>query len=174
MTAEELMNLPDSPYRHELIKGELLTMPLPGAKHGAVLMKLSSPLHSYVEAHNLGLVFGAETGFILERNPDTVMGPDISFVSGASISQLPDGYLAVAPDLVVEVRSPSQSRPEMERKATRWLNYGVLEVWLVDCRRRTVDVRRSTGKNYQLREGEDLTGSDIVPGFKIALSKIFG
>jgi Uma2 family endonuclease len=173
MTAEELMNLPDEPLCHELIKGELLTMPPPGAKHGAVTMELSSPLHVYVKANQLGVVFGAETGFVLERNPDTVLAPDSSFIRGARLNTLPDGYLEMAPDLVVEVISPSQSRPEMERKATRWLEYGVLEVWLVDAKRRTVDIRRPTGNNQLLREGDDLTGGDIVPGFRISLSRIF-
>jgi Uma2 family endonuclease len=173
MTAEELMNLPDEPLCHELLKGELLTMPSPGAKDGAVTMRFSAALYNYVEANNLGVVFTAETGFILERNPDTVLAPDSSFIRSDRISTLPDGYLEMAPDLVVEVISPSQSRPEMERKASRWLQYGVLEVWLVDAKRRTVNIRRPAGNNQLLREGEDLTGGDIVPGFRISVSRIF-
>jgi Uma2 family endonuclease len=174
MTAEELLALPDSPYRHELIKGELLTMPLPGGKHGVVTMKLAAPLHVYVDANNLGVVLAAETGFLLERNPDTVLGPDIAFIRRERFSSVPDKHFELAPDLVVEVSSPSQSRPKTERKASRWLEYGVLEVWLIDSNRRTVDVRRAAGNNQLLREGEDLTGGDIVPGFKIPLSEIFG
>src|SRR5215212_3785969 len=115
MTAEELLKL-DGPYCYELVKGELLTMSPPGAKHGAVGMNLSAPLHAYVTMKKLGVVFLAETGFILERNPDTVLAPDSSFIRSERLSNLPDGYLEMAPDLVVEVASPSQSRPEMERK----------------------------------------------------------
>jgi len=174
MTADELFDLSDSPYRHELIKGELLTMPLPGAKHGVVTMNLSTPLDVYVRANKLGVVLAAETGFLLERNPDTVLGPDIAFIRRERFTSVPEKHFDLAPDLVVEVSSPSQTRPKTERKAARWLEYGVLEVWLVDSNRRTVDVRRATGNNQQLREGEVLTGGDIVPGFKIPLSEIFG
>ena len=173
MTVEEFMNIDDDFHRHELIKGELLTMSPPGAQHGAVTMRLSAALYNYVEENNLGIVFTAETGFILERNPDTVLAPDSSFIRSERVNTLPDGYLEMAPDLVVEVISPSQSRPEMKRKASRWLEYGVLEVWLVDAKRRTVNIRRPAGDNQLLREGEDLTGGDIVPGFRISLSRIF-
>jgi Uma2 family endonuclease len=173
MTAEDLLKL-DGPYCYELVKGELLTMPLPGYKHGAVTMSLAGPLHVHVQANNLGVVVAAETGFILERNPDTVLGPDIAFIRNERIStSLPDGYLEVAPDLAVETFSPSQSRPMMERKASRWLEYGVVEVWLVDPKTRTVDIRRATGANQLLREGDDLTAGDLVPGFRIAVNEIF-
>src|SRR5687768_9520186 len=172
MTAEELIKL-DGPYCHELVKGELLTMSPPGAKHGAVTMRLSSALDTHVEENKLGIVFVAETGFLLERDPDTVLAPDSSFIRSDRINTLPDGYLEMAPDLVVEVISPTQSRPEMERKATRWLDYGVLEVWLVDAKRLTVNIRRPAGNNQLLREGEDLTGGDIVPGFRISVGRIF-
>ena len=173
LTAEELLNLDDDSHRHELVKGELLTMPLAGAKHGSVTMNLSGPLHVYVQDNALGVLFTAETGFILERNPDTVLGPDIAFVRRERIGAIPDGYFEMAPDLVVEVISPSQSKPKIEGKASQWLDHGVREVWLVDPKTRTLNIRRATGKNELLSEGDDLTGGDIVPGFRIPLSKIF-
>ncbi|HEX5886165.1 MAG TPA: Uma2 family endonuclease [Pyrinomonadaceae bacterium] len=173
MTAEELFSLDDGSNLHELVKGELLTMSPPGAKHGAVGMNISAPLHTYVSTKKLGIVFLAETGFILERNPDTVLAPDCSFIRSERLSNLPDGYLEIAPDLVVEITSPSQSRPKMEIRASQWLEYGVLEVWLVDPKTRTINVRRVTGKDEVLREGDDLIGGNIVPGFRIPLSKIF-
>jgi Uma2 family endonuclease len=172
MTAEELFNLPDGPYRHELIKGELLTMPSPGAKHSVVSINLSAPLAVYVKAKKLGVVT-ADAGFILERNPDTVLGPDISFIRSERISTIPDGYLELVPDLVIEVVSPSQSRPKMERKASQWLEHGAQGVWLVNPRTRTIEVRRATGESQQLLEGDDLTGGDLVPGFRIPVSEIF-
>src|SRR5215467_11356063 len=119
MTADELMQL-DGPYHYELVKGELLTMPLPGARHGAVTMKLAGMLNTHVIANKLGIVFAAETGFKLESNPDTVLGPDISFVSHVQVSSLAQGYYPGAPDLAVEVRSPSDRRTAVERKTMLW------------------------------------------------------
>lgn len=172
VTAEELIRL-DGPYSYELVKGELLTMPLPGAKHGVVTMNLSSPLHLHVQTHRLGFVFGAETGFILDRNPDTVLGPDIAFVRSERISTLPNGYLEMVPDLIVEVISPGQSRSKIEKKTLQWLEHGALEVWLVNPKTRTVDIRRPTGENQILQEGDEVTGGDLVPGFRIPVSRIF-
>ena len=97
------MKLPDDGNHYELIKGELLTMSPTGAKHGVVGMNLSAALHAYVKTKKLGLVFEAETGFILQRNPDTVLAPDGSFIRSERISTLPDGYLEMAPDLVHRV-----------------------------------------------------------------------
>ena len=172
ITAEELIRL-DGPYRYELVKGELLTMPLPGAKHGFVTMNLSSPIHVHVQMHRLGFVFGAETGFILERNPDTVLGPDIAFVRSDRITTLPDGYLEMAPELVVEVISPGQSRSKIEKKTLQWLEHGALEVWLINPKSRTVDIRRATGENHILQEGDEVTGGDLLPGFRLPVSRIF-
>src|SRR5690349_1428039 len=90
MTAEELMQL-DGPYRYELIKGELLTMSLPGASHGAITVKLVVLLSTHVVANKLGIVL-AEAGFKLESNPDTVLGPDISFVANVHRSSLAEGF----------------------------------------------------------------------------------
>src|SRR5689334_25181191 len=80
MTAEDLLNMPDDGYRHELIKGELLTMPVPKLLHGAVTTNLIVLLYNHIKANNLGLLVG-ESGFHLESGPDTVLGPDIAFVS---------------------------------------------------------------------------------------------
>jgi Uma2 family endonuclease len=123
MTAEELMQL-EGPNRHELVKGELLTMPLAGAQHGAVAMNLSILLGIHVKTNNLGTVFAAETGFKLESDPDTVLGPDISFIARARVGTLAKGYYAGPPDLAVEVLSPSDRRTRVERKASTWLSLG--------------------------------------------------
>ena len=80
MTAEQLWTMPHNGLRHELIKGELKTMPPSGGEHGVVGVNLTLPLALHVKTNQLGLVFGAETGFILARNPDTVLAPDIAFV----------------------------------------------------------------------------------------------
>src|SRR5689334_9349409 len=109
MTAEELFNLPEDGKRYELVKGELLTMSPTSGKHGAVTMRLSRILANYIEESSLGVTFAAETGFKLEHNPDTVLAPDFAFIAKDRISTLPDNYVSLAPDLVIEVVSPGQS-----------------------------------------------------------------
>src|SRR6185503_2311344 len=100
MTAEELIRLPDDSMCHELIKGELLTMPPPGDLHGAVTMNLTGPLFNHVKANNLGVLRAAETGFKLESNPDTVLAPDIAFIARDRVGPRVSGYRNGAPDLV--------------------------------------------------------------------------
>jgi len=133
MTAEELLRLPDSPYRHELVKGELITMTLPGEEHGAVIMNIGVPLGYHVKKNNLGVVYGAETGFQIERNPDTVLGADVAFVRKDRVERagISKGYRFGAPDLVVEVISPSDNVKKVEQKVQRWLSAGARIVWIV-------------------------------------------
>lgn len=171
MTAEELFNLPDDGYRHELIKGELLTMPLPKLLHGFVTVNLSTLLHLYVKTNDLGVVFG-ESGFHLESGPDTVLGPDIAFVARDRIETIPDSFYSGAPDLAVEVLSPSDRKGKVERKTALWLELGAKSVWNVNPRKRTVEVFHADGQQWCFNESEELV-DDIVPGFHVAVSKIF-
>ena len=171
MTAEELANLPDSAYRHELIKGELLTMPLPQLKHARVAAKLTIKLGQYVEANQLGDVF-AEGGYHIEKDPDTVLGPDVSFIARGHDTDPPDGYNPGPPDLAIEVVSPGDRRGRIQRKLGLWLEAGTRSVWLVNPRHRTVEVISSTGDRRMLHEDDELV-DDTVPGFRIKVSEIF-
>ena len=171
MTAEELANLPDEPLRHELIKGELLTMPLPKREHGRVAAKLTIILGQYVNASRLGEIC-AEAGYKLESDPDTVLGPDVSFVAQDRITLSPEGYHDGPPDLAVEVLSPGDRRGRVERKLALWLESGTRSVWLVDPRRRTVEIISSTGGRKTLHETDELV-DDTVPGFRVQVSEIF-
>src|SRR4051812_14372339 len=112
-TAEQLWRMPKDEMRHELVRGELFTMAPAGFDHGAVIINLSIPLATYVKKHKLGIVVGAETGFILTRDPDTVRGADIAFVRAARIpkSGRPKKFWIGGPDLAVEVLSPDD-RPK--------------------------------------------------------------
>ena len=171
MTAEELINLDDDSHRHELIKGELLTMPLPKFEHGRVTMKLAVILAQHVQANNLGIVC-SEAGFKLESDPDTVLGPDISFIAHGRTAVLPDGYYPGSPDLAVEVLSPGDRRGRIERKLSLWLQSGARSVWHVNPQRRTVEVILSTGERRILHE-TDVLVDDTVPGFRVKVSEIF-
>ena len=171
MTAEELSNMPDDGNRHELIKGELLTMPVPKETHGAVTANLLALLYIHVKANNLGRVVG-ECGFKLESDPDTVLGPDIAFIARHRAGPLSESFRSGAPDLAVEVLSPSDRRGQVERKTALWLELGAKSVWNVDPRKRTVEVFHSNGERKVFQENDELV-DDTVPGFRVAVSKIF-
>ena len=171
MTAEEFMNLDDDSHRHALIKGELLTMPLPKHVHGRVTANLTILLGQHAKANNLGEVV-AESGYKLESDPDTVLGPDVSFVSRERVDQADDRYYDGPPDLAVEVLSPGDRKGYVERKIALWLETGTRSVWLVNPRRRTVEVISSLDDRRTLHETDELV-DDTVPGFRVRVSEIF-
>lgn len=171
MTAEDLANMPDDGLRHELIKGELLTMSLPKREHARVCANLIIILGNHVKANDLGEVW-ADSGFKLESNPDTVIGPDLSFTANHRLTGLPSGYVSGLPDLAVEVRSPGDRRGKVERKSTMWLDFGIRALWLVNPAKRTVEVFHADGNRWLFQENDELF-DDTVPGFRVAVSKIF-
>lgn len=171
MTVEEFENLPDSPYRHELIKGELLTMPPPMFEHGRVVANLIVLLGQHVRANRLGNVYG-ETGYHIERDPDTVLGPDVSFVSKERVDPPKNRYYDGPPDVVIEVLSPGDRKGYFQRKLALYLDAGTPSVWLVNPRNRTVEVISSTGKRRMFHDTDELV-DDTVPGFRVKVSEIF-
>ena len=172
MTADELLNMPDDGNRHELIKGELLTMSPASYEHGDVTMNLSGLLYNHVKANNLGRLLAADTGFKLERNPDTVLAPDIAFIARDRATPLSQFFHLGPPDLAVEVLSPSDRRGKVERKTALWLELGAKAVWNVNPRKRTVEVIHADGHRWLFNETDELV-DDTVPGFRVAVSKIF-
>ena len=175
MTADELLAMPDDGMCYELVRGELLMSPPPGSEHGEIGMNLSAPLHQHVKSNHLGVVFAAETGFKLESDPDTVRAPDIAFVRKDRIEQagrIP-GYHSGAPDLVVEVLSPSDTVGKVEAKVAQWLQAGARLVWVVSPKLHTVTVYRSLTDIVTLTEKDNLDGGDVVPGFQIKVAEIF-
>lgn len=175
MTAEELFEMPDDDYRYELVKGGLIKMPPAGGRHGELGMNLGILLGSYVKRHRLGLVCGADTGFILARNPDTVRAPDVAFVSKERISPegAPTAFWPLAPDLAVEVISPGDRYEEIQEKLSDYFHAGVKLVWIVEPRNRTVSVYRSLTEVCILTEADTLEGEGVVSGFSCAVAEIF-
>lgn len=175
MTAEELLASPNTGSRSELIKGELRTMPPAGMKHGKYAMLFSIPLGQYILEHKLGMVYAAETGYIVARNPDTVRAPDLSFVRQETLDRYgePDSYGPYAPDLAVEVISPNDVYLEVEEKVFEWLEAGTRMVITINPRKKTVTVYRSLLDVKILTENDVLDGEDVVPGWQMPLKKLF-
>ncbi|HEY0545342.1 MAG TPA: Uma2 family endonuclease [Pyrinomonadaceae bacterium] len=175
MTADELFVMPEDGFLYELVKGELRKMSPPGSEHGMLVARLTIALGSHVEAHDLGVTFGAETGFKLASNPDTVLAPDFAFISNERIPEtgIPVAYWPGGPDLAVEVISPGNSRREMEEKIREYFAAGVRMVWMVYPKRRTVTVHRAGIEAVTLTETDALDGQDVVPGFRYSIAKLF-
>ena len=175
MTADELLLLPKKGMRYELVKGELKEMAPAGFEHWIVIAKLTWRLGQHVEMNNLGVVCGAETGFKIGSNPDTVRAPDIAFVSSERLAELgiTKKFWAGAPDLAVEVLSPGDTVDEVGDKVDDWLAAGTKAVWIVSPKLQNVTVYRSLTSIVVLSKNDELDGQDIVPGFRCRVAEIF-
>ena len=176
MTAEELMQLPRGYFRAELINGELITMPLPGLPRGRIAARISARLTQFVLDHELGETYITDVGFQLTRNPDTVVGPDISFISKERLEQAGDvtGYWQGPPDLAVEVYSRGYRPGKVSARISRLFSFGTKQVWIVDLNHSTVKVYRSPSDVTTFSGSDYLEAQDILPGFRLSLDKIFG
>ncbi len=176
MTAEMLEVLPNDGRRLELVKGELIELMASGGEHGAVTARLTWRIAQIVEENDLGEVLGAETGFIIDRNPDTVRAPDIAFISKARIEDMngiPRGFIPLAPDLAVETISPNDLYTQSHDKALMWLEFGCKLVLLLNPRKASITVYRSKKDIFILEADDSLEFPDLVPGFSIKVGKIF-
>jgi Uma2 family endonuclease len=171
-TVEDVQELPDDDYRYALIRGELHRMPPPMPRHGRVVMVIGAHLYRFVSERRLGVVYD-QSGFVIERGPDTLLAPDLSFVQRGRVPQDEDIYPELAPDLVVEVTSPSQSGPSIGEKLALYREAGVRMIWVVDPIRRTVRVYRLDGSELLVTEADELDGEDVLPGFRLPVAEIF-
>jgi Uma2 family endonuclease len=176
VTAEELLRMPDDGYRYELVRGELRKMAPAGHLHGRIAINVTTPLDQHVRAHNLGTVYAAETGFKLASNPDVVRAPAVAFIRRERVEEVGDveGYWPGAPDLAVEVISPSDTYSDVQEKVFDWIEAGTRMVVLVMPRKRTVTIYRSLTDIVMLTGHDTLDGGDVVPGWKIPVSEVFG
>ncbi len=174
-TADDLLHMPRDGNRYELVAGELKMMSPSGFQHGYVALELGALLRQFVRQHQLGSVTGAETGFRLASNPDTVLAPDVAFVCQQRLEQIgyPRGYFPGAPDLAVEVRSPGDRPAEVEEKAQRWLAAGARAVWVVDPVARDAVVYTSDGQRQPIAPDGHLEGGSVLPGFRCLLGDLF-
>ncbi len=172
ISAEDLPRLSPPHKRTELVRGVMIVSEPTGFRHGVVAVRLVQLLANYVSERGLGLVLG-EAGFKLESDPDTVRGPDVSFVSRDRVPDpLPKGYAAFAPDLAVEVLSPNDRPGEVLAKVADYLSAGSRLVWVVDPERRHARIYRADGGEALVGEDGALDGEDVVPGFSCRLGPL--
>jgi Uma2 family endonuclease len=179
LTAAELAALPEDGWQYELIEGRVVRIPPPRERHGYTESEIGGTLRAFVKPRGLGRVYVGETGFDLTlpgEQAATVLGADAAFMRAERMPPADgsDAYITGAPDLAVEIASPSQYRPELGAKAWLWLQRGARLVWVVWPQRREVDVW-TPGNDLPatLRLGETLDGGDVLPGFTYPLADLF-
>ncbi len=176
VTAADLAALRDDDHRYDLVRGELWRMAPAGFRHGAIAGAAAQFLRDFASKHDLGVVLGAETGFRLARDPDTVLAPDAAFVRRDRLPP-PDqraGFPDLAPDLVVEVVSPSDRADQVNEKVVSYLDAGVPLVWVVYPDTRTVAVHAPDGTVRLMREADELDGGDVLPGMRLPVADLLG
>ncbi len=173
MTADQLYAMHDDGFRYELVRGELVKMPPAGSEHGDVSGTIHVDLGWYVRNEQLGKVLSSDTGYRLAD--DHVLAPDVSFIANARIpeSGLPVGYFPGAPDLAVEVVSPSEREVHAAQKVADYIAYGCKMVIVVHPGHRRVEVHTPARSTLNLGPGDTLDGGDAVPGWRVSVSDIF-
>ena len=181
LSADDLPAVLDPDLPHELWRGVLRVVMPASCAHGVAVSRLTVTLGQHVYAHDLGELFSESTGFLLERDPDTLLCPDVAFVAKGRLAagRCRWGFPQIAPDLAVEVLSPSDRPAEVRAKVAEYLRLGVRCVWIFDLAERRVQVHtRDVGPDRriataELGEGDVLDGRDVLPGFRQPLAALF-
>jgi Uma2 family endonuclease len=163
----------DVPF--EVIDGELREVSPAAGDPSRVAMHIGSDVTQFSDEHELGVVFGADGGFVLSRHPLILVAPDVAFVRAENIPPDYDfqAFFPGAPDLAVEVRSPSDRPDAVEEKVERYLAFGTKLVWKADPILRLVEVRRPDRPPRTFYIGDVLYGEDVLPGFRLPVARIF-
>ena len=172
-TDDDLELLPKDGHKYELLDGQLIMSPV-HANHGTICMRLGALLFNFVQQHKLGEVYDSSTGFRLSEK--LVLSPDLSFVSKARLKKIliaPDKFLYGAPDLGVEVLSPSDRMLQIHHKLDHYFEHGTCLVWLVNWKTEQVHIYTPDSIEALTRPHEVLSGGAVLPGFKCRLSRIF-
>jgi Uma2 family endonuclease len=173
LTADDLSAMPDDGNRYELVRGELIPISplfiLPSVVAGNVLGEIGQ----FVRRQRLG-VYGTAGGFKLESNPDTVRAPDVWFIRADRIPAdgLPDSFWPGAPDLAVEVLSPSDRFVEVMRKVQEYLAAGARLVWVIDPKGRSAAAFAPDRPSLLFGEDDTLDGGDFLPSFVLRLGDV--
>ena len=177
LTADEFLVHPAARERSELVRGEIRMMTPASGPHGIVCANIHGLLWTYVRQQRLGRCFTDGTGFALPGLPSTVRSPDAAFVRADRFpaAGLPtsSGFLPLAPDLVVEVLSPSETASDLDEKLADYLMAGTPLVWVVDPAKRRVSIIAADAPVRWLREGDTLDGGSVLPGFSCPVAELF-
>lgn len=175
MTADDLLAMPDGGKRYELIDGRLVELCPASWISSTVAMNIAIRLGPYVRDHGLGKVSGADHGAKLATNPDLVRSPDVAFTRQERLKRgkLTRGFQDGAPDLVVEVLSPTDRFAQVVRKVQQYLRAGAQLVWVLDPSDREAIVYRADGSTEVYGADGILSGEDVVPGFELRLAEIW-
>lgn len=175
LSLEEFRGLTeDEGFRVELSRGRLVREPRPGAGHGWLVGRIVMLLGVHAHRRDLGIVV-SETGFLLERDPPTVRGPDAAFISAERLGEgeIPAGFWPVAPELTVEVLAPANTAEEIREKVMQFLEAGTRTVWVVRPEARSVTVWTPPAEARVVDEDGTLDAGDVVPGFRIEVAELF-
>jgi Uma2 family endonuclease len=178
MTAEEFWDFVHRAENRdrcfELVRGEVMEMSLPGKLHGFVCSNIAAMLFLFARQRKKGYVCTNDTGFVVERDPDSVRGPDIMFFEDAdSIEQIDRKWGATPPRLSVEVLSPHDSMSEMNERIAEQLTAGTPLLWLVDPMAHKVTIYRPDQQHYVLGEGDEITGEEVLPDLRCKVADFF-
>jgi Uma2 family endonuclease len=173
ITGEELLAMGDI-GRCELVEGYLVMLHPNGGAHGSVVANVSSELAQFTRPRKLGSVRTGEVGIYTHRNPDTVRGADVLFISNERLARLKSpGYMDVAPELIVEVMSPEDSWSKVTKKLEEYFEIGVRVVIVADPDDRRLFVYRALTQVQILNSQDTLTIEDVLPGFSVPVSALF-
>jgi Uma2 family endonuclease len=175
LTAEEYLQLPDRGVPTELVRGRVVEMNIPVPRHGQICMNIVSLLHPHIRANNLGHLLINDSGVRTERGPDTVRGPDLSFYSYSRLppGRIPQGYLSVVPELVFEVRSPTDRWSKVLAKVAEYLDANVTVVCVLDQVSETVQVFRNEELRQTLHNSDELHLPDVLGDLRVSVQRFF-
>jgi Uma2 family endonuclease len=172
LTGEEFFELGDiGPC--ELVDGTVVTMTPTGAAHGKIEVRLARLLDEYAEKKGIGWVLSGEVGIVTKRNPDRVRGADLVFLSRQQVSSIPNGFLTIAPELVVEIVSPNDRWTDIREKIDEYFAIGVKQVWIVEPPSRQLLVYKSPTEAVGYRSGNKLSAVHSLSGLEIEVDRIF-
>ena len=171
-TADDLLTMSGD---YELIRGELREVSPASAEPTMVAFNFGAPLHAFVGRHKLGRITGADGGFELFPDRQSVVAPDVGFIRRERIPAKFDyqHFVPVPPDAALEVMSPSDSFPEVMEKINLYLEAGVPLVWLAIPKRRVIVVYRPGRAPRTLTENDEIDGEDVIPGFRMPVREVF-
>ncbi len=175
LTADEYLRLPDLGRPTELVRGRIISMNMPGARHGFVCARIAFALMSFNEQHKLGRVLANDSGVVTTRDPDSVRGPDVAFYSYDRLppGEVTPGYPTQPPELVFEVLSPSDRYNELQEKAIEYLSAGVRCVVIADPSSETVVLYHPERSPQTLGKSDAFEVAEILPGFSVSIRRFF-